>query len=117
MNSMRESRRTVELSGGCRAGRWIAVFLVPFVPALFWTVYQPVNCAWTVEVFGCGCSPHLNANDINGILALVVLGVSVIALLRVSRVFGRWTRTAHFMAGLALQCAASYWGLAFSLWR
>ncbi len=51
----------------------ILPFVVPFV---FHALYQPINAAWTVKRFGCGCPPvtanpddwFFNANYFNLIL-------------------------------------------------
>lgn len=62
-----------------------ALLLLPFVvPFLFHAAYQPVNVAWTVRRFGCGCPPvtapgaspawHFNANDFNLLLWCGVAG-------------------------------------------
>ena len=52
------------------------MLILPFlVPLVFHRLYQPVNEAWTVKRFGCGCPPvqdtggfHFNANYFNMIL-------------------------------------------------
>jgi hypothetical protein len=66
----------------------ILPFVVPFV---FHALYQPINAAWTVERFGCGC-PNIrgefrafNANHFNLILwcgVAMVCGLSWWFLLR-----------------------------------
>lgn len=51
---------------------------LPFlVPPLVHRLYQPINEAWTVKTFGCGCPPlaggwSFNANHFNLILWCVV---------------------------------------------
>jgi hypothetical protein len=53
-----------------------ALLILPFfLPVLFHRLYQPVNEAWTVKRFGCGCPIvghehefHFNANHFNLIL-------------------------------------------------
>jgi hypothetical protein len=53
-----------------------ALLILPFiVPFALHTLYQPINAAWTVERFGCGCPPvrdpeafRFNANHFNMIL-------------------------------------------------
>lgn len=67
------------------------LFILPFVvPFVFHALYQPINAAWTVERFGCGCPPlsdtgafRFNANHFNLIL---------------------W-------CGVAIACGASWWFL------
>lgn len=65
----------------------ILPFVVPFV---LHALYQPINAAWTVDRFGCGCPPlkggggaGFNANHFNAIL---------------------WF-------GIAVACAAAWWCL------
>ena len=55
-----------------------AFLFVPFVlPFVVHWLYQPINAAWTVKQFGCGCPPlddrwRFNANDFNLILWALV---------------------------------------------
>jgi len=66
-----------------------ALLILPFlVPFVFHRLYQPVNEAWTVKRFGCGCPIvghehefHFNANYFNMVI---------------------W-------CGIVLACGASWW--------
>jgi hypothetical protein len=55
-----------------------AFLVIPFVvPFVVHHLYQPVNAAWTVKRFGCGCPPlddrwKFNANHFNLILWTLV---------------------------------------------
>jgi hypothetical protein len=70
-----------------------ALLIIPFiVPFVFHAFYQPINEAWTVERFGCGCPPirnagafRFNANYFNLVLwcgVALVCGLSWWLLLR-----------------------------------
>ena len=61
-----------------RVRRALVIFPLIF-PFAFHALYQPINAAWTVTRFGCGCPPvrdtgafHFNANHFNMILWLAV---------------------------------------------
>jgi hypothetical protein len=80
-----------------------ALLILPFVvPLLFHRLYQPVNEAWTVKRFGCGCPPvtdvdafRFNANHFNMIIWLVIMfacGASWWLLLRPEFVTRRSTK-------------------------
>lgn len=62
-----------------------ACLILPFViPFLVHLVYQPINVAWTVKRFGCGCPPigggwRFNTNHFNMILWVVVLSACAIS--------------------------------------
>jgi hypothetical protein len=65
-------------------------------PFLFHLAYQPINAAWTVKRFGCGCPPldesfRFNANYVNGILwALILVTCTVTWVVRVERALAQW---------------------------
>jgi hypothetical protein len=72
-----------------------ALLILPFlVPFAFHVLYQPINAAWTVKRFGCGCPIlghedefHFNANHFNLILwcaVATVCGLSWWFLVRAS---------------------------------
>ena len=59
-----------------------AALALPFIaPLLVFTAYQPINEAWTVKTFGCGCPISdgtyraFDANSFNAILWCIVAAV------------------------------------------
>jgi len=81
--------------------------VLPFgIPVLFYFLYQPVNRAWTVKRFGCGCPPldgswRFNANHFNGILLLPLLaGCILLWIWETKGITGRMSR--HWLYGAGL---------------
>ena len=89
----------------------------PLIPLILTAVYCPINENYTANILGCGCHPGFNANSFNGILALVVLGVSVGLLVWASLALAGWRRIAYLVCGIAFQCVTSWFFWSFSLWR
>lgn len=63
--------------------KWLFLSLSLAAPLVFRVAYQPVNAAWTVETFGCGCPPlddsfRFNANHFNAIVWLVVMSACIV---------------------------------------
>jgi hypothetical protein len=84
------------------------LLILPFVgPFAFHQLYQPINVAWTVERFGCGCPPvrgerPFNANQVNlALWVMVALGCGLSWWFVLRFEFGE--RRAGSRAFLALQ--------------
>lgn len=98
--------------------RWPALILPFVIQPVFHIMYQPVNEAWTVNRFGCGCPPisgesRFNANDFNLIVwALLFLVCVVTWWLGLRRTFTKSSRltTVGFVGVMLLMilCASRY---------
>jgi hypothetical protein len=97
--------------------KWL-LFLIPFaVPPVFHWFYQPLNEAWTVKAFGCGCPPldlswKFNANHFNGILWLVLFFECLGILVSVSRILFDEPKSlilCYAFAALGMECLW-FWG-------
>lgn len=72
-----------------------------FIPLLGW-MYEPINRAWTVEHFGCGCprldgSTPYNANYFNLVLWLLVLIITLFIWLGLFRPEARGLKSRTYL--------------------
>ena len=81
--------------------------VLPFgIPILFYFLYQPINRAWTVKRFGCGCpsldlSWRFNANHFNTVLLLPLLaGCMLLWIREIKRVTSKEARCVSCGAGI-----------------
>jgi hypothetical protein len=95
-----------------------APFLLP--PGVH-LAYQPVNAAWTVKAFGCGCPPldgsrRFDANCFNGVLWLVVFTVLGAVILANSHKQSERIKPAVIGVGIPFLAAECLWFWGREMW-
>lgn len=100
-----------------------ALLALPFLlPIASYYTYQPINEAWTVRQFGCGCPPldgswRFNANHFNAILFAIVGGLSIWCwTFATGRAFSRQVRANLYFIGVVVVVLVTLKMLAQATW-